>query len=67
MTDLKLYHADYYKSYGYGAYDEEQELIAAHTEAEALGYALDHYPETTAEGWTITKLETDKPGVVDYE
>lgn len=56
---MQVYHGSYYKTYGWGAYDEHNCIITANTPEEALGLALTHFPETTADGWWFDCLPTD--------
>lgn len=59
---MNIYHASYYMSYGYGAFDEYECLIVANTEAEALGFALEAEPNTKAAGWSITEIDISVAG-----
>jgi len=55
---MNLYHAEYYKSYGYGAFEEYNYIIVANTEGEALGLALQEQDNTTVESWCITEIDS---------
>ena len=57
---MRLFHGNFSKSYGWGAFDEHDCIIIANTEEEALGLALTHYPETVADGWSFEEISTDK-------
>ena len=59
---MNAYKAFYYKDWGWCAYDEEECIIIANTEQEALGFALQEYPDSIAEYWNLTLIDMTKPG-----
>ncbi|UMO77197.1 hypothetical protein SmaMPs15_000046 [Stenotrophomonas maltophilia phage vB_SmaM_Ps15] len=60
---MNVYKADYWKDWGWGAYDEESAIIIANTASEALGFALQEFPDSIAEYWEIEQIDTSKPGI----
>jgi hypothetical protein len=60
---LNVYIANYYKSYGYGAFDELVTVVCANTETEALGLVLEENQNTVANGWTIELFDTNRKNV----
>lgn len=57
---LKVFEASYYKSFGYGAYDEGKGIVVANTESEALGVCLQGNPETDPDGWDFDEVDVSK-------
>lgn len=53
---LKVFIADYYKSFGRGAFDEGGGVVVANTESEALGLCLEACHETVASGWSFKEI-----------
>lgn len=65
MKPLKVYLCSYYKTYGYGGFDEIYVMCFANTESEALGLIITEYPKTTASGWSVIEQISDTLGVVE--
>jgi hypothetical protein len=59
---LAIFHASYYWSGGYGAYDEANYVIVANSINEALGFALEAEPDTKANDWAIIEIDATKAG-----
>lgn len=60
---IKPFMCYYYRSYGYGAYDDIMCITTANTESEALGLVLQYYPETQATYWGIGETDCSTIGV----
>lgn len=56
---MKAYQAEFYKTYGYGAYDEFKYVVFAENETAALGLALEAEEGTDAKHWEIEELASD--------
>lgn len=59
---MKVFHASYYWSGGYGAWDEYHLVVFATNEAEALGLALQARPESKATEWVIEEMLPTEAG-----
>ncbi len=59
---MKTFLADYYKSFGYGAYDEIKLIIVAENESQAHTWAVMAYPKTDVKEWSFDEIETSSAG-----
>ena len=59
---MKVFTADYYKSFGIGAYQEYQYVVVANTKREAMGLLLDAEPNTSSYGWRLEEVDTGEVG-----
>lgn len=65
MTSLPVFLCDYYRSYGWGGFEEIYTLCFANTEQEALGLILTEYPNTKANYWAIREQCSDKLDILE--
>lgn len=54
---MKCFICRYYKSYGYGAFDEYGYVTFANTTSEALGLCLEQEGNTSADNWDISEVD----------
>lgn len=65
MNGLPIFLCSYYKSYGFGAFDEIYAMCFANTEQEALGLILTEYPKTDVKNWSIVEQFSDTLSVIE--
>ena len=64
-TSLKVYLCSYYRSHGWGAFEEIYAICFANTESEALGLLLTDYPQTDTYYWSIVEQASSSLGVLE--
>jgi len=60
---LKFFLANYYRSYGFGGYDNIYCTVVANTESEALGLLIEQYVKTDAKYWCVWEPDCSKISV----
>ena len=54
---MKCFICKYYKSYGYGAFDEYVYITFANTETDALRFCLEQEGNTSSSDWDIVEVD----------
>jgi hypothetical protein len=58
---MKVYIASYYKSFGYGAFDEMVLLVTAESHKDAFQLVMDANERTDKDHWDIKEVDTTHP------
>ncbi|MBW2637052.1 MAG: hypothetical protein JRC86_05955 [Deltaproteobacteria bacterium] len=64
---MNIYWASANVDQGCGCCFDNFEVVVANTEAEALGFLLTRFSDTSAEDWTLEPLDLTKAGVWGYD
>ena len=57
---MNTYQASYRETWNYGGFQDNEYIVIANTEAEALGLALESESGSKKENWEITEIDTTR-------
>ena len=60
---MKVYHASYYNSYGYGAFDEIDLIVIAESLHDAFNMVLEANERTNKDCWDVKEISLNHPTI----